>query len=38
MLSDHGGEFESVEARHTDIQENHRDFGLEQMLKRLGGR
>src|SRR6476620_4252260 len=38
VFANHGGKLESVEIRHADIQENHRDFSLEQVLKSVRGR
>ena len=35
MLADHGGELESVELRHADVDQNDRDFVLEQVFQRL---
>ena len=32
MFADHRGEFEPVELRHADVDQHHRDIGLEQML------
>ena len=40
MLADHGGEFEPVELRHADVDQDNRDFVLEQEFERFtaGGR
>ena len=40
MLADHGGEFEAVQFRHADVDQNDRDLVLEQEFERLapGGR
>ena len=35
MFADHGRELESVELRHTDVDENDRDLVLEQNFQRL---
>ena len=35
MLADHGGEFETVQLRHADVDQNDRDFVLEQVFERL---
>ena len=35
MLADHGGEFEPVQLRHADVDQNHRDRVLEKVLQRL---
>ena len=40
MLADHGGEFEPIELRHADVDQNDGNFILEQIFERLppGGR
>ena len=35
MLADHGGELESVQLRHADVDQNDRDVDLEQVFQRL---
>ena len=35
MLADHGGELEAVKLRHADIEQDDRDFVLEQIFQRL---
>ncbi len=38
MLPDHRRQLEAVELRHADVDQHHRDVGLEQMLERLARR
>ena len=35
MLADHGGELEPVQFRHANVEQNNRDFVLEQVFKRF---
>ena len=35
MLADHRGELEAVQLRHADVDQNDRDFVLEQIFQRL---
>ena len=35
VLADHGGEFEAVELRHADVDQDDRDLVLEQIFQRL---
>ena len=35
MLADHGGELETVQLRHADVDQDDRDFVLEQVFQRL---
>ena len=35
MLADHGGELETVELRHADVDQDDRDFVLEQKFQRF---
>ena len=38
MLADHGGELESVQFRHADVDQNDRNFVFEQVFERLAPR
>ena len=38
MFADHGGEFETVQFRHADVDQNDGDFVLEQELERFAAR
>ena len=38
MLADHVGEFEAVQFRHADVDQDDRDLGLEQIFQGLLGR
>ncbi len=38
MLADHRRKLESVEFRHADVDQDHRDLGLQQDLERFPAR
>ena len=38
MLADHGGELEAVQFRHADVDQNDRNFVLEQIFERFASR
>ncbi len=38
MIADHGGELEPVQFRHANVEQNDRDFILEQIFKRFAAR
>ena len=38
MLADHGGKLEPVQFRHADVDQNDRNFVLEQVFERLAPR
>ena len=35
MLADHGGEFEAVEFRHVDVEQDDRNFRAQQVFQRF---
>jgi len=38
MLADHGGKLETVQFRHADVDQNDRNFVLEQVFERFAAR